>query len=236
VSNCTSTPANHPSTEQLVQIRRAVRRILNIDDDGEETNRSNRDKRRRPMETTATREKCIRLTTRLPDQKIALRGVRFRSAVAALAERTTVEQTFVNQESIAIEAIYTFPLPRTRPCAGSKSITGDRVLTGVVEENEKAIEKYDAAIDRGDAAYLLEQERPDVFTIRVGNINPKQAATIRLTYVRAVKVVDRQIRLAYPTTIAPRYVPAASSAPDPLEAQIDGRCAQPPKVAMCRTA
>src|SRR5258705_431478 len=130
----------------------------------------------------------IALVTRVPDQKIALRGVRLRSAIAALAERTTVEQTFVNQESVAIEAIYTFPLPEDAAVCHFEVITGDRVLTGVIEENEKAIEKYDAAIDRGDAAYLLEQERPDVFTIRVGNINPRQAATVRLTYVRPLKV------------------------------------------------
>src|SRR5687767_8875927 len=161
----------------------------------------------------------IALRTRIPEQKIALRGVRLRSVVAALAERATVEQTFVNLEAIAIEAIYTFPLPEDAAVCHFEVVTGDRVLTGVVEETEAAIEKYDAAIDRGDAAYLLEQERPDVFTIRVGNINPRQAATVRLTYVRPLKVVDRQIRLAYPTTIAPRYV-TATGTNDPLEAQI----------------
>src|SRR5687767_686754 len=125
----------------------------------------------------------IALRTRIPEQKIALRGVRLRSVVAALAERTIVEQTFVNQESEAIEAIYTFPLPDDAAVCHFEVVTGDRVLTGVVEETEQAIEKYDAAIDRGDAAYLLEQERPNVFTIRVGNINPRQAAKIGRAHV-----------------------------------------------------
>src|SRR5687768_3942248 len=171
----------------------------------------------------------ITLRTANPNHQIALRGVRLRSTVAALAERATLEQTFVNRESDAIEAIYTFPLPEDAAVCHFEVVTGDRVLTGVVDEIERNIEKYDAAIDRGDAAYLLEQERPDVFTIRVGNINPKQAATIRLTYVRPLKVVDRQARLAYPTTVPPRYVTATGSK-DPLEAQIDGDAVNPPHV------
>src|SRR5688500_17668778 len=170
----------------------------------------------------------ITLESRVPNQQIALRGVRLRSSVAALAERATLEQTFVNQETDAIEAIYTFPLPDDAAVCHFEVVTGDRVLTGVVEETEQAIEKYDAAIDRGDAAYLLEQERPNVFTIRVGNINPNQPATIRLTYVRPVKAVDRQIRLAYPTTVAPRYVTDTGSA-DRLEAEVDGDAVTPPQ-------
>jgi Ca-activated chloride channel family protein len=171
----------------------------------------------------------IDFRTRRPADVIALRGVRLRSKLAGLAEKTTVEQTFVNREPQPIEAVYTFPLPEDAAVCHFEVVTGDRVLTGVVDETDRAIDKYDAAIDRGDAAYLLEQERPDVFTIRVGNINPRQAATVRVTYVRALKMVDRQIRLSFPTTVAPRYVTATGSG-DPLEAQIDGDAVNPPHV------
>jgi len=50
--------------------------------------------------------------------RIALRGVRVRSRVAGLSYRTVVEQTFVNLDARAIEAVYVFPLPEGRRCAG----------------------------------------------------------------------------------------------------------------------
>src|SRR5215510_13865709 len=70
---------------------------------------------------------------------IALRGVRVRSRVSGMCQKTTVEQMFVNMERRAIEAIYTFPLPDAAAVCGFEVITGDRVLTGTVEENDKAI-------------------------------------------------------------------------------------------------
>ena len=170
----------------------------------------------------------IALRTANPNDRIALRGVRLRARIAGMAQRTTVEQTFVNLEPRAIEAVYTFPLPEGAAVCGFEVVTGDHVLTGTVEESNRAIEKYEEAIDEGHGAFLMEQERPDVFTVRVGNIKPRQAATIRLTYVCALERVDRQIRIAFPTTVAPRYVTATGA--DPIDAMIDGVALNPPHV------
>jgi Ca-activated chloride channel family protein len=159
--------------------------------------------------------------------EIALRGVRVRSRLSGMSQKTIVEQMFVNLEDRAIEAVYTFPVPDGAAVCGFEVITGDRVLTGVIEENEKAIEKYDDAIELGHAAYMLESDRPDVFTARVGNLKPKQSATIRLTYVAPLERVDRQIRVTFPTTVAPRYEGQAGM--DPLEGMIDAEALNPPK-------
>ncbi len=169
----------------------------------------------------------IDLKTKNPADKIALRGVRVRSRLSGMSQTTTVEQTFINAEHKAIEAIYTFPLPENAAVCAFEVITGDRVLTGKIEEREKAIEVYESSINKGDAAFLLERERPDIFTVRVGNLNPGQAATVSLTYVSELEVVDRSIRLAFPTTVAPRFVTATAS--DPLEMMIDGDAINPPR-------
>ncbi|HTL29467.1 MAG TPA: VIT domain-containing protein, partial [Tepidisphaeraceae bacterium] len=171
----------------------------------------------------------IGLRTLNPGDRVALRGVRLRAQLTALCERTTIEQTFVNKESRAIEALYTFPLPEDAAVCGFEVITGDHVLTGEVDEANRATKKYENAINQGDGAFLMEQERADIFTIRVGNLKPKQAATIRISYVRALKQTDREIRIAFPTTVAPRYV-TDSGGRDPLEALIDGDAVNPPHV------
>ncbi|HEX8521390.1 MAG TPA: VIT domain-containing protein, partial [Tepidisphaeraceae bacterium] len=158
---------------------------------------------------------------------VALRGVRYRSWVSALSHRTVVEQTYVNMERRAIEAVYTFPLPENAAVCGFEILLGDRVLTGTVEETDVATEKYDRAVREGEGAYLLDAERPDVFTVAVGNLKPRQAVTVRLTYVAELEVVDGEIRLAYPTTVAPRYVTSTGSTA--LDAAMADAALNPPR-------
>src|SRR2546429_71425 len=124
--------------------------------------------------------------------QIALRGVRVRAHLAGMSQRTIVEQMFVNRESKAIEAIYTFPLPDGAAVCGFEVITGDRVLTGTIEESERAIEQYEDAIERGHGAYMVEADRPDVFTARVGNLKP--APRSRLT---STSSVESRFRVRY---------------------------------------
>ena len=175
-----------------------------------------------------TNQREIELITSSAADRIALRGVHVRSHLSAMCQKTTVEQTFVNLENRAIEALYTFPLPDGAAVCGFEVLTGDRVLTGAIEENDKAIEKYDDAISEGHGAFIAEQDRPDVFTVRVGNLKTHQAATIRLTYVCPLDRVDRSIRVSFPTTIAPRY--ATATATDPIDAAIATDALNPPHV------
>ena len=176
-----------------------------------------------------TTYQVIELRTAHETDQIALRGVRLRARLSGMSLKATVEQTFVNLESKAIEALYTFPLPETAAVCGFEVLTGERMLTGKVEENDEALRQYDDAISQGDAAFMLEQDRPDVFTARVGNLKPGQAATIRVSYIAPLECADRSIRVRFPTTIAPRYRSAAGCA-DPLAAAIDGDVLNPPHV------
>jgi Ca-activated chloride channel family protein len=180
------------------------------------------------MTRTDGRVDGIALHTTNPADRVALRGVRVLARLAGMSQRTTVEQTFVNLEDRAIEAVYTFPLPESAAVCGFEVVTAARVLTGRVEEAEQAIEHYERAIDEGNGAFMMEQDRPDVFTVRVGNLKPRQAATIRLTYVCSLEKSDRSIRVAFPSTIAPRY--ATATATDPVEAMLDGDALNPPHV------
>ena len=168
----------------------------------------------------------IDLLTGKASAKIALRGVHVVSSLAGMSQRTTVEQTFLNMERREIEAIYTFPLPDNAAVCHFEVITGEKVLTGAIEEAEKAIDQYEKAISDGHGAFMMDQHRPDVFSVRVGNLKPRQAVTIRLTYVAKLEVVDRVIRLAFPTTVAPRY--ATATGMDPWKAAMDAEDLNPP--------
>lgn len=131
-------------------------------------------------------------------------------------------------EDNAIEVTYTFPLPPDATVCGFEVITNNKALTGKVAETDDALEQYDAAITSGDGAYLLESHRPDIFTINVGNLDSHQIAIIRIDYVRSIKLVDNVISLAYPTTVATRYVTEIDKSDD-FDYGYDGAVINPPQ-------
>lgn len=54
----------------------------------------------------------------------------------------------------------------------ARSIIGDRVVEGRIEERQRAEELYEEAAANGQQASLVSQERPNVFTNSVANIPP----------------------------------------------------------------
>src|SRR6185312_6970619 len=107
---------------------------------------------------TATARQIELVTPRGFADNVALRGVHLRARLSGMSQRTTIEQTFVNLEPRAIEAVYTFPLPDGAAVCGFEVITGDHVLTGVIEESDKAVEQYESAISEGHGAFMVEQD------------------------------------------------------------------------------
>jgi Ca-activated chloride channel family protein len=159
---------------------------------------------------------------------VALTGVRITAYVSAVGQRTVVEQVFMNREHRAIEAVYTFPLPEGAAVCGFEAITGERVLTGQIEELGEGMKKYEEAVQEGHGAFMAELWRPDVFSTRLGNLKPGQAVLVRLTYVAEVELAERKMRLSFPTTLAPRYGTATGM--DPVEAAVESDALNPPHV------
>jgi Ca-activated chloride channel family protein len=76
-----------------------------------------------------------------------------------------------------------------------------------VEEREEAFDRYDDALLTGDSAFLLDRERPDIFTASLGNLRPGETAEVVIKYVAELPPEGEGWRLRIPTTISPRYVP-----------------------------
>ncbi|MCS6783520.1 MAG: VIT domain-containing protein, partial [Gloeomargarita sp. SKYG98] len=137
---------------------------------------------------------------------IPLRGVDFDVTIRDIGAQVTVSQHFQNVESQPIEAVYSFPLPEGAAICGFEVRLGERVITGRVEEKETAFAQYDEALKEGQGAYLIDQDRPNIFTISVGNLLPQQSVVIRIRYVQELETHATGGRLVIPTTISPRYV------------------------------
>ena len=140
-------------------------------------------------------------------RQVPLLGVHVRGELAGPCARVTVTQRYENREKKPVEAIYVFPLPEGAAVCGFEAVVGDRVIRGTVEEREQAFATYDEAVAAGHGAFLLEQERPNIFTASVGNLRSGEAVDVRITYVELTPREGDAWRFSVPTTVSPRYVP-----------------------------
>ena len=139
---------------------------------------------------------------------IPLKGVAIHVSGQGPASRVTVAQEYRNDESRPVEAIYTFPLPEEAAVCGFQVELGGQILKGQVEDKEKCLEKYDAALAWGAGAFLLDQDRPNVFTAYVGDLRPQEEVVLRLSYVAPLTWLPDGLQLIVPTVVSPRYFTA----------------------------
>ena len=108
---------------------------------------------------------------------VPLTGVLVEAEISSFCARISVTQRYVNRESTPIEAAYVFPLDEGAAVCAFEAIVDDTVVVGEVREREEAFRMYDDAMERGDGAFLLDEERPDVFQASVGNLPPGKRGT-----------------------------------------------------------
>ena len=127
--------------------------------------------------------------------------------VAGVVATIELAQSFVNTTGAAIEATYIFPLPDRAAVHRFQMVVGGRVIDGAIDERGAARERYDEAIAAGHRAAITEEERPGVFTLRVGNLMPADVAVIRLTLVGPLPIDDGEVTFRFPLVVAQRYIP-----------------------------
>ncbi|NVB85466.1 MAG: VWA domain-containing protein, partial [Kofleriaceae bacterium] len=130
--------------------------------------------------------------------------------VTGVIAQTEIAQTFVNTLGAPIEATYIFPLPDRAAVHRFRMEVAGRVIEGVVDERGAAREQYDEAVAAGHRAAITEEERPGVFTLRVGNLMPGEVATVRLSLVGPLPIDDGEVTFRFPLVVAPRYVPGTA--------------------------
>ena len=130
-----------------------------------------------------------------------------RAKISGLVARTVVVSEFLNAHDDALEATYVFPLPDRAAVTAMTMTTDGRTVEAELQERGAAREAYDRAIAAGQRASIAEEERPDVFTMRVGNILPGERVVIELSLVGPLPFEDGAATFRFPLVVAPRYVP-----------------------------
>jgi Ca-activated chloride channel family protein len=138
-------------------------------------------------------------------ERVALTSVSVTAVLHDLLAEVTMCQAYRNEEQGSIEAVYTFPLPLDAVLLELQVELGGRVLKGVVVEKKAAEEKYEDAVAAGDAAVMLEQLEPGLYTMNVGNLLPGESAVITFTWSILYRWAGERLRLFIPTTVGPRF-------------------------------
>ncbi len=145
-------------------------------------------------------------------EALPLESTRADVHIAGVIADVTVTQTYRNDGDRTISARYVFPASTRAAVYAMKMTIGDRVITAKIKEREQAKHEYEEAKAAGKTASLLEEERPNVFTMSVANILPKDRIEVELKYTEMLVPTDGLYEMVYPTVVGPRYASETTTA------------------------
>ena len=143
--------------------------------------------------------------------QLPLKDTRVDIAVSGVIADVKVIQTYRNEGSRPINASYVFPASTRAAVYGMRMQIGDEVIVAKIKEREKAKKEFEAAKEEGKSASLLEQERPNVFSMSLANIMPQEQVQIELRYTELLIPTDGVYEVVFPTVVGPRYASAKES-------------------------
>ncbi len=145
-------------------------------------------------------------------ERLPLEETRAEASIAGPIARVKVTQAFRNRGAKPIEAIYVFPASTRAAVHGMRLRIGERTVEAKIERRAEARAQYEAARIEGKRAALLDEERPNVFTMRVANVMPGDRLVAELDYSELVVPEEGVYELVYPTVVGPRYAGALRQA------------------------
>jgi Ca-activated chloride channel family protein len=125
--------------------------------------------------------------------------------ISGVMAEVIITQRYTNEGQRPIHARYIFPASTRAAVHDMKMTVGDQVIRAQVMKRQAAKQKYEAAKKAGKSASLLEQQRPNVFSMKVANILPGDTIEVELSYSEFLVPTDGTYELVFPTVVGPRY-------------------------------
>lgn len=158
---------------------------------------------------------CGALMATLPNEPkqvpVPLKHTAVEGSIDGYIATVNVTQQFHNPYDSKIEAVYVFPLPNNAAVNEFVMTVGDRKIRGIIREREQAEKIYAAAKSQGHVASLMTQERPNIFTQKVANIEPGKQIDINIRYFNTLQYDDGAYEFVFPMVVGPRFNPPATT-------------------------
>jgi Ca-activated chloride channel family protein len=136
---------------------------------------------------------------------LPLRSTEADVRVAGVVAEVTLTQAYANRGRRAIEAIYLFPASTRAAVHGLRMRVGSRTIEATIAKRDEARAGYEHARGEGRTASLLEQQRPNVFSMSVANILPGDEILVELRYSELLVPEAGAYELVVPAVVGPRY-------------------------------
>jgi Ca-activated chloride channel family protein len=137
--------------------------------------------------------------------RFPLGKTRVEVSISGVIAHVVVTQSYVNKGTRPINAKYVFPASTRAAVHGMKMTIGEHIIQAKIREKEQAKKEFEKAKEEGKSASLLEQERPNVFTMNISNILPGDVIDIELRYSELLVPTNGTYEFVYPTVVGPRY-------------------------------
>jgi len=154
---------------------------------------------------------CGAMLAKLPQQDkkipLPLKHTDVKGRISGYIATVNVTQQFHNPYDEKIEAVYVFPLPQNSAINEFIMSVGERRIRGIIRERKQAEQIYQEARRQGHVASLLAQERPNIFTQKVANIEPSKQIDVNIKYFNTLAYVDGWYEFVFPMVVGPRFNP-----------------------------
>lgn len=143
--------------------------------------------------------------------QLPLKDTRVEIAVSGVIADVKVVQVYRNEGSRPINASYVFPASTRAAVYGMRMQIGDQIIVAKIKEREHAQRDFEEAKREGKSASLLEQNRPNVFSMKLANLMPQEQVEIQLYYTELLVPTDGVYEVVFPTVVGPRYASQAET-------------------------
>ena len=137
--------------------------------------------------------------------QLPLKDTRVEISVSGVIADVKVVQIYRNEGSRPINATYVFPASTRAAVYAMRMRIGDQLIVARIKERDAARQEFETARKEGKSASLLEQDRPNVFSMNLANLMPQEQVEIELRYTELLVPTDGNYELVYPTVVGPRY-------------------------------
>jgi Ca-activated chloride channel homolog len=145
-------------------------------------------------------------------ESFPLKSTKVTANISGVIADVTVTQVYENHGDVPIHAKYVFPGSTRSAVHGMRIRVGDKAVVARIQERQKAAQEFEEAKAAGKSASLLEQQRPNVFSMAVANILPGNRVEVELSYSEMLLPEEGIYQFVYPTVVGPRYSNTPESA------------------------
>ncbi|HTU60004.1 MAG TPA: VIT and VWA domain-containing protein, partial [Polyangiales bacterium] len=139
-------------------------------------------------------------------EPFALESTKVSAQIDGVIADVTVQQRYRNGGEVPLHTRYVFPASTRAAVHGLTLQVGDKQVRAQIRERQAAAREFERAAASGKTASLLEQDRPNVFSMAVANVLPGDHVIVELHYSELLVAQDGRYEFVYPTVVGPRYM------------------------------